>query len=93
MVFQVFVLFAGGVGTFLAAVRQDLWVAITTALATAFTSKLELDQVEPSLVQYNTALMSLRNIKIVVERPVSMEENEGKKTLTFWWIKASPLWR
>jgi len=63
VVLQAFIFVAGGVGTFLAAVHQDLWVALTTALATAFTSKLELDQVEPSLVQYNTALISLRNIR------------------------------
>ena len=63
VVFQVLILVAGGVGTFLAAIKLELWVALTTALATAFTSKLELDQVEPSLVQYNTALISLRNIR------------------------------
>jgi len=63
VILQSFILVAGGVGTFLAAIRLDLWVALTTALATAFTSKLQLDQVETSLVQYNNALTSLRNIK------------------------------
>jgi hypothetical protein len=60
---QFCILFIGGLGTFLAAINRDVWVALTTALATAFTSKLELDQVENSLVQYNTALTSLRNIQ------------------------------
>ena len=38
-------------------------MALTTALATALTTKLEIDQVENSLVQYNVALTSLRNIE------------------------------
>ncbi|HEY0758365.1 MAG TPA: DUF4231 domain-containing protein [Acidisarcina sp.] len=59
---QMLILIAGGVGTFLAAVGFDVWVALTTALATAVTSKLEIDQVENSLVQYNIALTNLRNI-------------------------------
>ncbi|WP_263351948.1 DUF4231 domain-containing protein [Acidicapsa acidisoli] len=63
MILQICILSAGGAGTFLAAIKLDLWVAFTTALATAFASKLELDQVETSLVQYNAALMSLRNIE------------------------------
>jgi hypothetical protein len=60
---QIYILFAGGAGTFLAAINRDIWVALTTAMAMAFASKLELDQVESSLVQYNTALVSLRNIE------------------------------
>jgi hypothetical protein len=63
LIFQTLILLAGGAGTFLAAVHQEIWVALATALATAMAAKLELDQVENSLVQYNTALMSLRNIK------------------------------
>lgn len=57
------ILIVGGLGTFLAAIRLEVWVALTTALATAWTSKLEIDQVENSLVQYNTALTSLQNIE------------------------------
>ena len=60
---QILILSVGGLGTFLAAINYDRWVALTTALATAFTNKLELDQVENSLVQYNTALTNLRNIE------------------------------
>ena len=57
------ILLAGGLGTFLAAIHGEVWVALTTALATALTTKLEIDQVENSLVQYNVALTSLRNIE------------------------------
>ena len=60
---QMWILIAGGLGTFLAAIRLEVWVALTTALATAFTNKLEIDQVENSLVQYNVALTNLRNIQ------------------------------
>ncbi len=53
----------GGLGTLLAAVNSDVWVALTTALATALTTKLESEQVENSLVQYNQALVALQNIE------------------------------
>jgi hypothetical protein len=60
---QIWILVVGGAGTFLAAINLEVWVAVTTALATAFTTKLEIDQVESSLVQYNIALTSMRNIE------------------------------
>jgi hypothetical protein len=53
----------GGLGTLLAAVNIDVWVALTTAVAAALTSRLESEQVENSLVQYNQALTSLQNIE------------------------------
>jgi SMODS and SLOG-associating 2TM effector domain 1/SLOG in TRPM, prokaryote/Protein of unknown function (DUF4231) len=61
---QVFIVVAGGLGTFLAAIGGEVWVALTAALATAFTSKLEIDQVENSLVQYNMALTNLSNVAL-----------------------------
>jgi hypothetical protein len=60
---QMWILIVGGLGTFLAAINFEVWVALTTALATAFTNKLEIDQVENSLVQYNVALTNLRNVQ------------------------------
>lgn len=59
---QVWIYIAGGVGTALAAFRGDVWVALTTALAATLTTRLEMDQVENTLVQYNQALTGLRNI-------------------------------
>ena len=56
-------LVAGGAGAFLAAVALGPWVALTTALATAFAAKLEIDQVQVSLVQYNQALNGLENLR------------------------------
>ena len=59
---QIFIVVAGGLGTFLAAIGGEVWVALTTALAAALTNKLEIDQVENSLVQYNMALTNLSNV-------------------------------
>jgi SMODS and SLOG-associating 2TM effector domain 1/SLOG in TRPM, prokaryote/Protein of unknown function (DUF4231) len=60
---QIFIVVAGGLGTFLAAMGGEVWVALTTAVATALTNKLEIEQVENSLVQYNMALTNLRNVE------------------------------
>lgn len=59
---QFLIYLGGAAGTFLAAVRFDVWVALATAFVTALTTKLQADQVENSLMQYNQALASLRNI-------------------------------
>ncbi len=59
---QVAIYFVGGAGTLLAAIHLDLWVALATAIVIAFSTKLQADQVENSLVKYNQALASLRNI-------------------------------
>ncbi len=53
----------GGVGTFLAAVGAQLWVALTTALVGAFTTYLEYQQLENTLMKYNQAATDLANIK------------------------------
>jgi len=55
---------AGGAGTFLAAINLAPWVAVATAVVTALATKLQADQVESSLVQYNQALASLCNIEL-----------------------------
>jgi SLOG in TRPM, prokaryote/SMODS and SLOG-associating 2TM effector domain 1/Protein of unknown function (DUF4231) len=59
---QVWIYIAGGVGTALAAFHGDVWVALTTAVAATLTTRLETDQVEHTLIQYNQALTGLRNI-------------------------------
>jgi hypothetical protein len=60
---QWLILLAGGVGTFLAAVGAELWVALTTALATAFTTFLAYRQVEMTLTQYNQAKTNLEGVR------------------------------
>lgn len=60
---QILIYLAGGAGTLLAAIKLDLWVALATAVVTGLITKLQIDQVETTLVQYNQTLSSLRNIE------------------------------
>jgi hypothetical protein len=59
---QLCIYIVGGAGTLLAAIKFDIWVALATAVVTAFATKLQADQTENSLIQYNQSLASLRNI-------------------------------
>ncbi len=63
-VLQILIFIAGGVGTFIAAIGFELWVALTSSLVSVFTIYLQYNQIENTLVKYNQALNSLRNIKI-----------------------------
>lgn len=60
---QILILVAGAVGTLLAAIHLELWIAVTTSLATAFTSFLAYQQTEQTLVQYNQTVTDLENLK------------------------------
>ena len=53
----------GGVGTLLAAVNQQVWIALTTALAAALTTYLSYKQTEGTLTKYNQAYTDLDNVK------------------------------
>lgn len=53
----------GGAGTFLAAIRQELWIALTTAAVGASITFLEYRQVEFTLTKYNQTTTDLFNIK------------------------------
>lgn len=53
----------GGVGTLLAALKQELWIAVTTALVTALGTYLEYQQVEKNLRKYNQAATDLFNVR------------------------------
>lgn len=54
----------GGLGTFVATLENHLgWVAVTTAVAAAFTNYLEVKRVEVSLVGYNQAADTLYDIR------------------------------
>jgi len=61
--YQVLTLVVGGVGTFLAAVGLELWVAVTTALAAAFTTFLQYRQTEDTLIQYTQTATNLLNVR------------------------------
>jgi hypothetical protein len=60
---QIAILAAGGVGTLLAAVGAELWVALTTALATSLTTWLVSRQLEETLVRYNQSAADLANVR------------------------------
>lgn len=62
-VWQWAVLLLGGAGTLLAAIGRNVWIALTVAIAAAITTKLETDQVENSLIQYNQALAGLVGVQ------------------------------
>jgi SMODS and SLOG-associating 2TM effector domain 1/Protein of unknown function (DUF4231) len=53
----------GGVGTLLAAIGLDLWIALTTALVTACTTYLGYQQLENTLIKYNQAATDLANVQ------------------------------
>ena len=60
---QILILVAGAVGTLLAAIHLELWIAVTTSMATAFASFLAYQQTEQTLVQYNQTVTDLENVK------------------------------
>jgi len=60
---QWLIYFAGAVGTALVALRYELWIALTTSLVTAFTTYLEYQQVENTLIRYNQTATDLANVR------------------------------
>ncbi|MGZ4924861.1 MAG: DUF4231 domain-containing protein [Halobacteriota archaeon] len=61
--FQWLIYISGGVGTFLAAIGLQLWIAFTASLAAVFTTYLGYRQTEATLTQYNQAASDLDNIE------------------------------
>jgi len=53
----------GGLGTFLAAIGFELWIAVTTSMVAAVTAYLEYMQVESALLHYNQAASDLETIR------------------------------
>ena len=54
---------SGGIGTFLAAIGLEIWVALSTALGTAFVTYLEYRQLENTLMLHNQVSSELRHVK------------------------------
>jgi hypothetical protein len=61
--FQWLVYILGGVGTSLAAFGFDVWIAVSSALATSFASFLEFKRVETNLVSCNMAASDIYDIR------------------------------
>jgi len=53
----------GGVGTLLAAIGMEVWIAFTSSLVAAFGTYLEYQQIEKTLLKYNRAALELNNVK------------------------------
>lgn len=53
----------GGLGTFLAAINRQIWIALTTAAAAAITTYLSYQQTEETLMKYNQTATDLENVK------------------------------
>ena len=62
--FQWSIFILGGVGTFLAAIGLEVWIAVTVTMTVTFVSFLECKQVETTLVAYNQAATDLEGIRI-----------------------------
>ena len=62
-IFQWLIYITGGVGTFLAAVGFELWVALSIALVALFTTFLEYRQIQNTVMQYNQAVTNLVNLQ------------------------------
>jgi hypothetical protein len=53
----------GGIGTFVAAIGQQVWIALTTSVVAAMGTYLSYRQVENTLIKYNQAATDLANVK------------------------------
>ncbi len=53
----------GGIGTLLAALGLELWIALTGSLVTALGTYLEYQQIEKTLLTYNQAATDLANVR------------------------------
>ncbi len=53
----------GGIGTLLAALGLELWIALTGAIVTALGTYLEYQQIEATLLKYNQAATDLANVR------------------------------
>ena len=53
----------GGLGSLLAAINRQVWIALTTALAAALTTYLSYQQTESTLMKYNQTATDLANVK------------------------------
>jgi hypothetical protein len=60
---QWLILVIGGVGTLLAALRVEVWIALTTALVAAITTYLGYEQVEATLANFNQAAAALTALR------------------------------
>ncbi len=58
------ILVIGGLGTLLAAIGQEVWVAVTSTAAASLGAYVELRRLESDLASFNTAAGDLNNLRI-----------------------------
>lgn len=66
----------GGIGTLLAALGLEIWIAVTTSLVTAMGTYIEYQQLQNTLLKYNQAASDLYNVRTWW---VALSEEEQKK--------------
>lgn len=62
--FQAMIIILGGLGALLAALKFDVWIAVSNALLAALTSYLEFTRVEPNVVACNMSAADLYDIRV-----------------------------
>ena len=62
-VVQTLIVVIGGIGTILAALNGEIWIALTTTLATALGNFLHYSQMERSLIRFNQMAEELDNLR------------------------------
>ena len=78
IVLQILILSGGGVGTFIAAIGLELWVALTATFVSVFTVYLQYNQIENTLRKYNQALNGLNNVQVWLASLTENERNDVK---------------
>lgn len=77
-----YIIILGGIGTLLAALGLEIWVAVTVALGGALTSLLQLQADEQTLISYNQAATDLEGVRIwwhaLPEEDRNKQENKNK---------------
>lgn len=61
-IYQWLIYVLGGVGTFLAAIQLEVWIAVSNTIAAALASFLEFRQLDATLTSYNQSASNLENI-------------------------------
>lgn len=62
--YQWFMFIIGGIGTFIAAIRIELWVALISSITSVLAIYIQYNQLENIIVKYNQAATYLDNIRI-----------------------------
>ena len=75
---QWFIYFLGGVGTFLAAIKWDVWIAVSNAVAASILSFLEFQRLDSTLTGYNQTATNLENIVCWWHALTEKEKNDPK---------------